>query len=128
MLGQDPSLSLRHLMVITHPLHDHHEVRFRFAELRTQAAFIDERDKRLHALEAEGPLFIRCGRYALFFLVTGDEIPWPWAPSSTSPCRPSWRCTWARPWTSRPRWAAATPTTGGSWRGWAPWCRASCSR
>jgi len=76
-LDDDPSISLRHLLVVIHPLAEQDDVRFRVLDLRTRIAFSDERDLRLEALEAEGPLFIRCGSYSIFFLPTGDDIPWP---------------------------------------------------
>jgi hypothetical protein len=77
-LESDPALSLRHLAVLIHPLDDHADVRYRVLDLRTSVAFSDERGRKLEALEAEGPLFIRCGEHALFLLTTSDEeVPWP---------------------------------------------------
>jgi hypothetical protein len=77
-LDGDPSLSLRHLAVILHPEIGGEDLRFRIVDLRTAAAFFDEHGRRLEALEAEGPLFIRCGEHAVFFFPTTDEIdPWP---------------------------------------------------
>jgi hypothetical protein len=76
-LDGDPSLSLRHMVVLLHPGQPDCDVRFRLLDLRTAVAFKDERDRRLEALEAEGPVFIRCGAYAIFLFPTGDEIPWP---------------------------------------------------
>ena len=67
-LDQDPNLSLRHLALITHPHTDHisSDLRFRLLDLRTPLSYFDENDRRLEALVAEGPIFVRCGRYALF--------------------------------------------------------------
>ena len=76
-LDGDASLSLRHLAVILAPLSNIDEVRFRVLDLRTQTSFYDENDNKLEALVAEGPLFLRCGGYALFFLLTGDATSWP---------------------------------------------------
>jgi hypothetical protein len=87
-LDGDPSLSLRHLLVILHPLRPGDDGRFRLVDLRTAGAFMDENGRRLEALEAEGPLFIACGRYAIFFLPTGDELPWPDDPDEGWDCIP----------------------------------------
>jgi len=76
-LDEDPSLSLRHLAVILHPLQAGSDVRFRLVDMRTQTGFVDEQGRRLEALEAEGPVFIGCGRYALFCITTDDDLPWP---------------------------------------------------
>lgn len=87
-LDGDPSLSLRHLLVILHPLIPGEDGRFRLVDLRTAGAFMDENGRRLEALEAEGPLFVACGRYAIFFLPTGDELPWPDDPEDGWECIP----------------------------------------
>ncbi len=76
-LDGDASLSLRHLAVIVSPLSDQaREVRFRLIDLRTRAAFRDEHGRCYGSLVAEGAIFVRCGSYALFFLITG-EGDWP---------------------------------------------------
>ena len=76
-LDGDSSLSLRHLAVVLSPLASSDEVRFRIIDLRTRSAFQDENGRRFESLVAEGPLFVRCGSYMLFFIVTGDRIAWP---------------------------------------------------
>lgn len=77
-LDGDLGLSLRHLAIITSPLvSSHDEVRFRIVDLRTETAFADEHGKPFEALMAEGPLFVRCGQYALFVIPTGDPTMWP---------------------------------------------------
>ena len=75
-LPGDASMSLRHMLVILHPASPGSEVRFRLMDLRTATAFTADGDLRLEALEAEGPVFVRCGSYTLFFFPTGDELPW----------------------------------------------------
>ena len=75
-LPGDASLSLRHLLVILYPCSEDGEVRFRLMDLRTATAFTGEHHLRLEALEAEGPVFVRCGPYTLFCFPTGDELPW----------------------------------------------------
>lgn len=87
-LDDDPSLSLRHLALVLWPERSDGEVRFRLLDLRTQSAFVDEHGRQYESLEAEGPLFVRCGSYALFFIVTGDGIAWPDAASDGWACIP----------------------------------------
>lgn len=87
-LVDDHTVSLRHLALIAQPLREAHEVRFRVIDLRTPTAFTDERGQRLGALEAEGPAFIACGHYCLFFLPTGDELPWPAEAAAGWECLP----------------------------------------
>lgn len=74
-LPGDPTLSLRHALVLLHPLGG--EVRFRLLDLRTSSALRDERGRRLEALEAEGPVLVSCARYSLFLLPVGGELDWP---------------------------------------------------
>jgi len=77
-LPSDPTLSLRHLAVILHPLRPgSSDVRFRLLDLRTASAFSDEHGARLEALEAEGAVIVSCARHALYFLPTGSDLPWP---------------------------------------------------
>jgi hypothetical protein len=76
-LGKDPALSLRHLVLLVYP-HLGSEVRYRLIDLRTATGFIDERGKRLRALEANGPAFVRFGRYSLLVFPTVEAgEPWP---------------------------------------------------
>ncbi|HWO23948.1 MAG TPA: FHA domain-containing protein [Kofleriaceae bacterium] len=81
-LHSDPAMSLRHLAVLVHPRAaadgaSGTDVVYRVVDLRTDTAFTDEHDRRLEAVTAEGPMFLACGNYALFFLVTGDPAAWP---------------------------------------------------
>jgi hypothetical protein len=76
-LHADPALSLRHMVVLVHPLKPGGEVAYRAIDLRTRTAFADEGGRRLEAVTAEGPMFLQVGGYALYFLVTGDEGGWP---------------------------------------------------
>ncbi len=78
-LGRDPSLSLRHLAILLYPrLSGGHGTRYRLLDLRTATGFLDERGKRLRALEANGPAFVRCSRYSvLIFPAVESEISWP---------------------------------------------------
>ncbi|WP_045119302.1 FHA domain-containing protein [Haliangium ochraceum] len=88
-LNGDASLSLRHLVVMVSPLEARNaDIRFRLVDLRTQAAFQDEHGRRFEALMAEGPLFVRCGSYALFCLPTGDPTSWPEAAADAWACIP----------------------------------------
>jgi len=88
-LEGDPSLSLRHLTLILYPLEGGADVRFRLVDLRTATSFCDERGRRLEALEAEGPVFIRCGEHAIFIMPTSeDETPWPERPEQGWACVP----------------------------------------
>ncbi|MBW2526882.1 MAG: FHA domain-containing protein [Deltaproteobacteria bacterium] len=76
-LVEDATLSLRHLALLTYPLRGGRDVRYRLVDLRTPAAFADERGHKLGCLDAEGPAFVACGHYCLFFFTTGDGLPWP---------------------------------------------------
>lgn len=78
-LKDDASLSLRHiaLLLFPHP-DDGRGCRYRLLDLRSATAFLDERGKRLRALEADGPAFIRVGHYTLLvFATSGADEPWP---------------------------------------------------
>jgi hypothetical protein len=84
-LEGDPSLSLRHLVLMATAA-GRDEVRIHLVDLHTGTAFTDEMGRPLEAIEAEGPALVRCGRYALFFLPTGDGLPWP------DDAESGWRC------------------------------------
>jgi len=77
LMVEAPGLSLRHLAVVLHPPRGWEGVRFAVHDLRTAAAFTDERGRRLEAVVAEGPAFLAAGGYALFALPTGDPSSWP---------------------------------------------------
>lgn len=88
-LHEDPTLSLRHLALLLHPQQGGADLRFKLLDLRTHVAFEDEHDNRVEELVAEGPMFVRCGRYALFCLVTGDPLDWPEDADDAWDCIPS---------------------------------------
>lgn len=80
-LDGDGSMSLRHLVVIVDPARDWggpggSDVRYRLLDLRTSTAFCDEEGRRLEAITALGPAFVRVGRYLLYCFPTGVE-DWP---------------------------------------------------
>ncbi len=82
VLRDDPSVSLRHLALILHPSgiaseSGRRRTRFHLVDLRTRLGFRDENGERLEALVSEGPVFVQCGCYALFLLVTGPDARWP---------------------------------------------------
>ncbi len=80
-LSNDPSISLRHLALIVEPVSSWErgelDVSYSLLDLRTGEGFEDEHGRRMQGLRVEGPSFIRCGDYAIFFMVTGDPTPWP---------------------------------------------------
>jgi hypothetical protein len=77
-LPSEPALSLRHLAVILYRREDERPARFRVLDLRTAIAFADEQGNRLEAVEAQGPLLIRCASFAIFLVPTvRSEDPWP---------------------------------------------------
>lgn len=109
-LGGDDSVSLRHVAILTSPLASlRDDVRFRIVDLRTASGFEDEHGRRFEALLAEGPLFVRCGGYALFCLPTGDPTGWPSDPGD------GWECIPERVY------LGASPASGESW--WRSWRR-----
>ncbi len=82
-LGDDPSLSLRHLAVIVSPSSSKKPLSFRVVDLRTPSGFTDERGTPLRACEADGPFFIRCGWYSLVFAPgSRDGDVWPDEPEA----------------------------------------------
>lgn len=77
-LPSDHALSLRHLAVILYRREGERPVRFRVLDLRTAIAFADEQGNRLEAVEAQGPLLLRCASFAIFLIPTGrSEDQWP---------------------------------------------------
>lgn len=86
-LDGDPTVSLRHMVVLIHPFRQPDDLRFRLLDLRTRLGFVDENGRRLEALEAEGPVFVRCGHYAVFFIPT-EDLPWPDDPLDGWQCIP----------------------------------------
>ncbi|HTJ44659.1 MAG TPA: FHA domain-containing protein [Kofleriaceae bacterium] len=89
-LHADPALALRHLVLVAHPISDTREVTYRLLDLRTRTAFADEAGKRLEALTASGPTFVRVGTYCLFLLPTGpdDAAGWPEEAAEAWKCVP----------------------------------------
>jgi len=82
-LGDDPSLSLRHLAVIVSPSSLMKPLQFRVVDLRTPFGFSDEQGAELRACEADEPFFVRCGRYSLLFAPsTSDRHRWPHEPEA----------------------------------------------
>ncbi|GMR24694.1 MAG: hypothetical protein BMS9Abin37_3278 [Acidobacteriota bacterium] len=77
-LGDDPALSLRHLAVIVSPSSPRKPLSFRVVDLRTPSGFTDQHGTHLRSCEADGPFFIRCGRYSLLFAPgSRDGSGWP---------------------------------------------------
>jgi hypothetical protein len=77
-------------VLVAHPIASTREVTYRMLDLRTRTAFCDESGKRLEALTANGPTFVRVGTYALFLLPTGpdDATGWPEDPAEAWSCVP----------------------------------------
>ena len=78
-LKDDASLSLRHVALLLFPYQTPvRGCRYRLLDLRSATAFVDERGKRLRALEADGPAFVRVGNYTLLaFATIGVNALWP---------------------------------------------------
>ena len=83
-LRDDASLSLRHVALLLFPNQGTGpRCRYRLMDLRSATGFLDERGKRLRALEADGPAFIRVGHYDLLVFSTGGaDEPWPEDPEA----------------------------------------------
>ncbi|MCC6995548.1 MAG: hypothetical protein IT370_13140 [Deltaproteobacteria bacterium] len=88
----DPALALRHLCLLVHEV-GAGRVRLGVLDLHTHSGFEDEAGRRLEALEAEGPVFVRCADYALFCFPTGDGAPpgevWPDQAAAGLACVPA---------------------------------------
>ena len=84
-LTGDDTLSLRHAAVLLFPGGTQGRgCRYRLLDLRSATGFVDERGKRLRALEADGHAFVHLGRYVLLVLVTGGaDAPWPEDPDAS---------------------------------------------
>lgn len=74
-------LSLRQLAVIVDPVKSYvrgaTSIKYRVLDLRTSAPMIDEDNRPLRGLAAEGPAILRCGGFTLFMLALGDATDWP---------------------------------------------------
>lgn len=64
-LGGDPTLSLRHLLIVLSAVGPGGSIRFRVLDLRTPMGFCRESGAQVRALEGEGAAAIGCGRYVL---------------------------------------------------------------
>lgn len=76
-LWDDATISLRHLVLLVLPRPDPTQpVRFRALDLRTGQGFGDEQGQTVQSLEADGPVFLRLGRYLVLLLpLTGERWP-----------------------------------------------------
>jgi len=86
-LKDDASLSLRHVALLLFPNQGAGPgCRYRLLDLRSATGFLDERGKRLRALEADGPAFVRVGHYDLLVFsmgaTGGTDEPWPEDPEA----------------------------------------------
>ena len=83
-LRDDASLSLRHVALLLFPNQGAGPgCRYRLMDMRSATGFLDERGKRLRAIEADGPAFIRVGHYDLLVFSTGGtDQPWPEDPEA----------------------------------------------
>jgi len=87
-LEEDPSLSLRQMIVLLHPHRASADLRFRVIDLNTAVAFSDERGRRLRAFEAESPVFVSCARYGIYLFPTDGSLAWPEDAESGWACIP----------------------------------------
>jgi len=77
-VDRDPSVSLRHLALLTLPLGADRVVRYRVLDLRTPIPFRDESGRELEALEADGPVFLTCAGYHVMLFPTSEGgVLWP---------------------------------------------------
>lgn len=82
-LPSDARLSLRHLAVVVHRKRDEGPAGFRVFSLRTPLAMTDEENAPLEAVEARGPVLLRCASLALMLFPTGgSRAAWPEEPDA----------------------------------------------
>jgi hypothetical protein len=82
-LPSDPWLSLRHLALVLHRCGDAGGAGFRVLSLRTPVPMVDEEGTPLEALEARGPVLVRCASLALLLVPTSGAAPdWPEDPDA----------------------------------------------
>ena len=82
-LPSDPGLSLRHLALVLHRSGGKGCAAFRVLSLRTPVPMVDEEGAPLEALEARGPVLLRCVSLALLLFPTGDAAQeWPEDPQA----------------------------------------------
>jgi hypothetical protein len=79
-LGQDDSISLRHVMISAERRSG--ELRVRLLDLATDAGILTEDGQRCCGLGADGAAFVGLGQYKLFLLPTGSLAPLPWGPTA----------------------------------------------
>lgn len=77
LLGEDPTVSLRHLAMLVSPTPGARLPRIKIVELRTATAFTDASGTRLRACESDFPFVVRCGSYLLVVAPVEDETRWP---------------------------------------------------
>lgn len=74
-------LSLRQLMVVVDPVMSFERgassIKYRVLDLRTTTPMVDEDNRPLRGIAAEGPAIMRVAGYTLFMLVLGDPSDWP---------------------------------------------------
>jgi hypothetical protein len=82
-LPSDARLSLRHLALLLHRTEGGGPAGFRVLSLRTPVAIVDEENTPLEAVEARGPVLLRCTSLALLFFPTGGAVAaWPEDPEA----------------------------------------------
>ncbi|MFH1807630.1 MAG: FHA domain-containing protein [Pseudomonadota bacterium] len=74
--GSFDELSLRHLAVLTRGVNKD-EASITVLDLRSGLGFSDESGRLMHAVRAEGPVFLRVGSLVLALLVTEQGSSWP---------------------------------------------------
>lgn len=82
-LPSDARLSLRHLALVLHRNGGGGPAGFRVLSLRTPVPMADEENTPLEAVEARGPVLLRCASLALLLLPTGGAAEtWPEDPEA----------------------------------------------
>jgi hypothetical protein len=75
------ALSLRQLLVVVDPVKSYVRgataIKYRVLDLRTTTPMVDEDNRPLRGIAAEGPAILRTAGYTLFMLVLGDPSDWP---------------------------------------------------
>ncbi|HUL77105.1 MAG TPA: FHA domain-containing protein [Vicinamibacteria bacterium] len=111
-LPGDRRLSLRHLAVVLHAREAGAAPAFRVLDLRTPLAFTDEEGSPLEAVEAKGPVLLRCASVGLLLFPTGGAVrPWPEDPAAAWSRVPPRLCVEKTPAGSSPGQAA----NAGAW-------------
>ncbi|TNF24003.1 MAG: FHA domain-containing protein [Deltaproteobacteria bacterium] len=72
-LPDDPTLSLRHLVVLLDPVGEYGDTRYRVLDLDSGRAFADEEGEDLDGIETDGPAFLTSASYrVIIFPTRGD--------------------------------------------------------